>query len=56
MVIAVILGMGLPTTAAYAISASVLAPGLIKMGVEPWLRTSLFSISPVSLLSRLPWL
>ena len=35
MVIAVILGMGLPTTAAYAISASVLAPGLIKMGVEP---------------------
>jgi TRAP-type uncharacterized transport system fused permease subunit len=35
MGIAVILGMGLPTTAAYAISASVLAPGLIKMGVEP---------------------
>jgi TRAP transporter 4TM/12TM fusion protein len=35
MLIAIILGMGLPTTAAYAISASILAPGLIKMGVEP---------------------
>lgn len=35
MLIAIILGMGLPTTAAYAISASVLAPGLIKMGVDP---------------------
>jgi TRAP transporter 4TM/12TM fusion protein len=35
MLIAIILGMGLPTTAAYVISASVLAPGLIKMGVEP---------------------
>jgi TRAP transporter 4TM/12TM fusion protein len=31
--IALILGMGMPTTAAYAIAASVVAPGLVKMGV-----------------------
>jgi TRAP transporter 4TM/12TM fusion protein len=30
MIIAVILGMGMPTTAAYAISASVLAPALVR--------------------------
>ncbi|MBM3504415.1 MAG: TRAP transporter permease [Alphaproteobacteria bacterium] len=35
MVVAVILGMGMPTTAAYAVGASVLAPGMIKVGVEP---------------------
>lgn len=35
MVITLILGMGLPTTAAYAISASMLAPALIKLGVPP---------------------
>ncbi|MCX7628998.1 MAG: TRAP transporter permease [Geminicoccaceae bacterium] len=35
MVIALVLGMGMPTTAAYAIAASVLAPGLARMGVEP---------------------
>lgn len=35
MFIAIILGMGLPTTAAYAISASVISPALIKMGVNP---------------------
>ncbi len=33
--IVTILGMGMPTTAAYAISASVVAPGLIRIGVEP---------------------
>jgi TRAP-type uncharacterized transport system fused permease subunit len=33
--ITLILGMGLPTTAAYAISASMLAPALIKLGVAP---------------------
>lgn len=33
--IALILGMGMPTTAAYAIAASVVAPGVIRMGVEP---------------------
>lgn len=35
MVIALVLGMGMPTTAAYAIAASVLAPGLARMGIEP---------------------
>ncbi|MEM6972935.1 MAG: TRAP transporter fused permease subunit [Pseudomonadota bacterium] len=35
MVIAVILGMGMPTTAAYAVAASVVAPGLIEIGIEP---------------------
>lgn len=35
MVIAGILGMGVPTTAAYAIAAAVVAPGLIRVGVEP---------------------
>ncbi len=35
MLITLILGMGLPTTAAYAISASILAPALIKIGVIP---------------------
>lgn len=35
MAIALVLGMGMPTTAAYAIAASVLAPGLARMGIEP---------------------
>ncbi|MBM3540234.1 MAG: TRAP transporter permease, partial [Alphaproteobacteria bacterium] len=35
MLIALILGMGMPTTAAYAVAASVVAPGLAQMGVEP---------------------
>jgi TRAP-type uncharacterized transport system fused permease subunit len=34
MVIALILGMGMPTTAAYAIAASVIAPALQRMGFE----------------------
>jgi TRAP-type uncharacterized transport system fused permease subunit len=36
MLVAMMLGMGMPTTAAYAISASVLAPALVKdFGVPP---------------------
>jgi TRAP transporter 4TM/12TM fusion protein len=35
MFIVTILGMGMPTTAAYAIGASVVAPGLIRIGIEP---------------------
>jgi TRAP transporter 4TM/12TM fusion protein len=36
MVIAIVLGMGMPTTAAYAISASVLAPALVReFGIYP---------------------
>ena len=32
-VIALVLGMGMPTTAAYAVAAAVIAPGLTKVGV-----------------------
>lgn len=35
MVISILLGMGMPTTAAYAVAASVIAPGLIRMGIDP---------------------
>ncbi|MEO1092777.1 MAG: TRAP transporter fused permease subunit [Pseudomonadota bacterium] len=33
MGISILLGMGMPTTAAYAVAASVVAPGLIQLGV-----------------------
>jgi len=42
MIIAVILGMGMPTTAAYAISASVLAPALIREFQVPEMAAHLF--------------
>lgn len=35
MVISVVLGMGMPTTAAYAVAAAVIAPGLTQLGIEP---------------------
>lgn len=35
MLVALILGMGLPTAASYIIAASVCAPALVKMGIEP---------------------
>jgi TRAP transporter 4TM/12TM fusion protein len=35
MCIAILLGMGMPTTAAYAVAASVVAPGLINLGIAP---------------------
>jgi TRAP transporter 4TM/12TM fusion protein len=35
MVISLILGMGLPTTAAYIICAAIVAPSLIKLGLPP---------------------
>ncbi|MEN1969827.1 TRAP transporter permease [Lentibacillus sp. N15] len=35
MIATIILGMGLPTTAAYLITAAVVAPALIQMGVSP---------------------
>ena len=41
MVVCIVLGMGLPTTPAYIIAASVVAPSLIKMGV-PALQAHLF--------------
>ena len=33
MCIAILLGMGMPTTAAYAVAASVVAPGLVEIGI-----------------------
>lgn len=33
MCIAILLGMGMPTTAAYAVAASVVAPGLVSLGI-----------------------
>lgn len=41
MLVAIVLGMGVPTTAAYAIAAAVVAPGLIQMGV-PALSAHMF--------------
>ncbi len=41
MITAIILGMGMPTTAAYIIAASVLAPALIRIGI-PALASHLF--------------
>ncbi|GAB2798662.1 hypothetical protein GCM10027040_26830 [Halomonas shantousis] len=35
MLISILLGMGMPTTAAYAVAASVVAPGLVNIGIEP---------------------
>lgn len=35
MAISIILGMGMPTTAAYAVAASVVAPGLQQIGIPP---------------------
>ena len=33
MLISILLGMGMPTTAAYAVAASVVAPGLVDLGI-----------------------
>ncbi|WP_417843548.1 TRAP transporter permease [Thalassospira sp.] len=41
MFVTILMGMGMPTTAAYAIAASVIAPGLIKLGI-PVLTAHLF--------------
>ena len=35
MFVCILLGMGLPTTAAYVLGASVLSPALIKLGIAP---------------------
>ena len=35
MLISILLGMGMPTTAAYAVAASVVAPGLVQLGIQP---------------------
>ncbi|KPP91457.1 MAG: TRAP-type uncharacterized transport system, fused permease component [Rhodobacteraceae bacterium HLUCCA08] len=35
MIVSIILGMGMPTTAAYAVAASVIGPGLVGLGIPP---------------------
>ncbi|MAM73811.1 TRAP transporter fused permease subunit [uncultured Tistrella sp.] len=35
MIVAVILGMGMPTSAVYIILASILAPGMVELGFQP---------------------
>lgn len=35
MIVSLILGMGMPTTAAYLLAAAVVAPALIELGLEP---------------------
>ncbi len=35
MIVCVILGMGLPTTACYIVTATIAAPALVKLGVNP---------------------
>ncbi len=35
MIVSIVLGMGMPTTAAYAVAASVIAPGVVALGVQP---------------------
>lgn len=53
MVVSIILGMGLPTIAAYAITASVVAPALINMGV-PEIPAHLFVLYYASLSAITP--
>ncbi len=42
MVVSIVLGMGMPTTAAYAGAGSVIAPGVVGLGVEPLVAHFLF--------------
>jgi TRAP transporter 4TM/12TM fusion protein len=46
MIVAIILGMGMPTTAAYAVAASVIAPGLSRWESSRFWRISSSSTSP----------
>lgn len=54
-IVALILGMGMPTTAAYAIGAAVLAPGLGKIGIEPLVAHFSSSTSRCCRPSRRRW-
>ncbi len=51
MCIAILLGMGMPTTAAYAVAASVVAPGLVKLGIP--LLTAHFFVFYFAVLSAI---
>ena len=51
MMIAILLGMGMPTTAAYAVAASVVAPGLVQLGIP--LLTAHFFVFYFAVLSAI---
>ena len=51
MLIAILLGMGMPTTAAYAVAASVVAPGLVNLGIP--LLTAHFFVFYFAVLSAI---
>jgi TRAP transporter 4TM/12TM fusion protein len=51
MCIAILLGMGMPTTAAYAVAASVVAPGLVELGIP--LLTAHFFVFYYAVLSAI---
>lgn len=51
MCIAILLGMGMPTTAAYAVAASVVAPGLTQLGIP--LLTAHFFVFYFAVLSAI---
>ena len=53
MIVCIVLGMGLPTTAAYVLSAAVLAPPLIALGFQP-LMVHLFIMYYASLSAITP--
>lgn len=51
MCISILLGMGMPTTAAYAVAASVVAPGLVELGIP--LLTAHFFVFYFAVLSAI---
>ena len=51
MCIAILLGMGMPTTAAYAVAAAVVAPGLVNLGIP--LLTAHFFVFYYAVLSAI---
>lgn len=51
MCIAILLGMGMPATAAYAVAASVVAPGLVQLGIP--LLTAHFFVFYFAVLSAI---
>ena len=51
MCISILLGMGMPTTAAYAVAASVVAPGLVQLGIP--LLTAHFFVFYFAVLSAI---
>ena len=55
MLVSIILGMGMPSVAAYAVAASVAAPGIIQMGVPPLAAHMFVFISHRSPLSPPLW-